>query len=188
MNVQAASLFFALLSLLALAGTGIAIATVLADRVAAPASPAHRWRDDLRRVALPLAAMVMTVTMLGSLYYSEIAGYTPCKLCWLQRICAYPLAVVLVIAAIRRDAGIRPYAITLAAIGMPISIYHSWIQWFPPSSGTSFCTTDAPCTERWVFEFGFVTLPFMALSAFLFTLASMAVLGASRPTRNEESP
>ncbi len=183
MGVQAASLFFAILSVLALTGAVAGTATLLLARAAGPESAAHRWRDDLRPVAMPLAALVMTVTTLGSLYYSEIVGFVPCKLCWLQRICAYPLAVILVVAAIRRDTGIRPYAIALAAIGVPISAYHTWIQWFPPAGGTSFCTADAPCTDRWVLELGFVTLPFMALSAFVFTLAAMAVLGGPRPDR-----
>lgn len=182
MDVQAASLFFAILSLLALGGGVLETGIVVASRASAPSAALRQWRDDLRRLALPLAAVVMTVTTLGSLYYSEIVGYTPCKLCWLQRICAYSLAVILVIAAFRRDTGIRPYAVALAAIGVPISAYHTWIQWFPPATGTAFCTTEAPCTERWVFELGFVTLPFMALAAFLFTLASMAVLGrTARP-------
>jgi disulfide bond formation protein DsbB len=177
MDVQAASLFFAILSLLALGGAVLETGIVVASRASAPAAALRQWRDDLRRLALPLAAVVMTVTTLGSLYYSEIVGYTPCKLCWFQRICAYSLAVILVIAALRRDTAIRPYAVALATIGVPISAYHTWIQWFPPATGTAFCTTEAPCTERWVFELGFVTLPFMALAAFLFTLASMALLG-----------
>ncbi|MCB1262843.1 MAG: hypothetical protein KDB33_20955, partial [Acidimicrobiales bacterium] len=54
---------------------------------------------------------------------------------------------------------------------------HSWIQWFPPAGGTSFCTTDAPCTEKWVDELGFVTLPFMAWTCFAAVLVAMLVLG-----------
>ena len=52
-------------------------------------------------------------------------------------------------------------------------------DWFPPEGGTSFCTLDAPCTERYVWQFGFVSLPFMALSAFVFIATLMA---AAAPT------
>ena len=103
--------------------------------------------------------------MVGSLYYSRIEHYVPCELCWYQRICIYPFAVILGIAAWRRDAGIRVYAIPVLAIGAVIAAYHTWIQAYPPVDGTSFCTADAPCTLRYVWEFGFVSLPFMALSA-----------------------
>ena len=120
---------------------------------------------DLSRAALALAWSIALVTMVGSLYYSRIEHYVPCELCWYQRICIYPFAVILGIAAWRRDAGIRVYAIPVLAIGAVIAAYHTWIQAYPPVDGTSFCTADAPCTLRYVWEFGFVSLPFMALSA-----------------------
>ena len=65
----------------------------------------------------------------GSLYYSEVAHYTPCALCWYQRIAMYPLVLLLGIAAFRRDIGIRLYAIPLAAIGAVISAYHYLLEW-----------------------------------------------------------
>ena len=40
--------------------------------------------------------------MAGSLYFSEVANYVPCRLCWFQRIAMYPLAVILLIAASAR--------------------------------------------------------------------------------------
>lgn len=176
MDTRTASLFFAILCLLALAGTAFGLVLVIGDRLA-PGGALSRLRDDVRPLAMPLAAIVAATTMLGSLYFSEIAGAIPCKLCWLQRICSYPLAVLLPIAAFRRDVGFRLYATVLAGIGIVISTYHSWIQWFPPAGGTSFCTTDAPCTEKWVDELGFVTLPFMAWTCFAAVLVAMLVLG-----------
>jgi hypothetical protein len=58
------------------------------------------WARD---VALPAATAIALVTTLGSLYYSEVAGYPPCTLCWYQRIAIYPQVVVLGVAALRRD-------------------------------------------------------------------------------------
>ena len=127
---------------------------------------------------------VAVVTTLGSLYYSKVQGYVPCELCWYQRICGYPFAVILGIAAWRRDAGVRVYAVPVFAIGAVIAAYHSWIQAFPPADGTSFCTADVPCTTRYVYELGFVSLPFMALSAFV---AMMALLFIARPSPRRSS-
>ena len=181
MDVKTVSLFLAICCLLALAGTVVGLVLLLGSRLA-PDSGLARLREDVRPLAMPLAAVVAATTTLGSLYYSEIAGAIPCKLCWFQRICAYPLGVLLPIAAFRRDVGFRLYAMVLAGVGIVISTYHSWIQWFPPAGGTSFCTTDAPCTEKWVDELGFVTLPFMAWTCFAAVLVAMMVLGRSTPT------
>ena len=39
---------------------------------------------------LLFAFVVVATATLGSLFYSEIAGFEPCKLCWFQRIFMYP--------------------------------------------------------------------------------------------------
>ena len=59
----------------------------------------------------------------------------PCRLCWFQRIAMYPLAVILLVAAIRRDRGVRWYAIPLAALGACVSIYHYLVEWHPQLEG-----------------------------------------------------
>jgi len=175
MSVDTASLFFALLALACLTAVlavlgGFAV-WLIGGRPAALAS----LRVDLGRVAIPLAWIVATVATLGSLYFSEIADFVPCTLCWYQRICMYPLVIVLGVAALRRDRDVRFYAGPLAAVGALVATYHSWIQAYPPDGGTSFCTLDAPCTERYVWEFGFVSLPLMALSGFLFVITMMVL-------------
>jgi disulfide bond formation protein DsbB len=186
MNTETFSLFFALLSLAALAvAAGVA---VLRFAVRGPAGAG--LRRELGPFVLPLAWLIAAVTTAGSLYYSKVVGYVPCELCWYQRIAVYPLVVSLGVALVRRDAaGVRPYVIGPCAIGAVIAAYHSFIQWFPPDSGTSFCTAEAPCTARYVYEFGFVSLPFMALSAFLSILALMAATTwAVAPEEPEPAP
>lgn len=182
MTVQSFSFLFAAFALLCWAAVAVVVVTAIVRRVRGPEAMAE-FRDGLGRVALPLAWLVAAVTMAGSLYYSKVQGYVPCELCWYQRIVLYPFAVILAIAAWRRDSSIRIYAIPVLCIGVVISVYHSWIQWFPPASGTSFCTTDTPCTLKYVDEFGFVTLPFMALSA---AAVIIALLSISRYDDSEE--
>ena len=82
----------------------------------------------------------------------------------------YALVPILGIAAWRRDHGVRIYAATLAGIGAAIAAYHRLIQEFPDLGGTS-CSTGVPCTAAYFTVFGFVTIPYMALSGFLLILA-----------------
>ena len=124
----------------------------------------------------------MLATM-GSLYFSEVAHFDPCKLCWYQRIAMYPLVVLLGIAAVRRDAGIGIYAKALAGIGALISTYHLALEWIP-SLDTGACGTGPSCTVIWFREFGFISLPLLALTAFLLIITLLSVHG---PELEEES-
>lgn len=184
MTVKSMSTFFAVLALACWAGTFAIVVGALVRRFGRPDAFAQ-VREDVGRMALPLAWIVAAVTMGGSLYYSKVQGYVPCELCWYQRICLYPWTVILAIAAWRRDTAVRTYAIPVLCISVVISMYHSWIQAYPPSTGTSFCTTAAPCTTRYVWEFHFVSLPFMALSAAVFMIALLSV--AKQPSEAEAS-
>ena len=171
MSVEKVATFVAVLSLLCAAGSVLTLGLLVA----------RRWwpdtvgplLDGLSDVSLWLAAVVATVCTLGSLYFSEIAGYLPCELCWFQRICVYPLSATLIIGAVRRDRSVWRYVVVPAAVGLVIAIYHTQLQAFPEQ--TSFCPTTVPCTARYVWEFGFVSLPFMALSGFVFILVMMRV-------------
>jgi disulfide bond formation protein DsbB len=172
-NDQTLTTFFALVALLCMVATVlIAIGAVVMATGRAPG-----WlmgmRNDLGRAALRIAPLVAGGATLGSLYYSEVVGYQPCVLCWAQRIFMYSLALVLTVGAIRNDIGVRAYGLVLAIPGAAISIYHSWLQAYPRV--TSFCTVDAPCAERHVWEFGFVSIPLMALAAFGFVIALLLV-------------
>lgn len=186
MSVTSFSLFFGLLAVGCWLGTIAIVVGALIRRFGDPDSFAE-LRFEVGRAAITLAWVIAAVTTFGSLYYSKVQGYVPCELCWYQRICIYPMAVILGIAAWRRDSSIRIYAIPVLAIGVVISTYHSYIQWWPPSSGTSFCSATAPCTLKYVNEFGFVTLPFMALSAAVFMITLlMASQGSSQSIESIE--
>jgi disulfide bond formation protein DsbB len=178
------SRFFAILSLACWTAT---VATLVIWVVA------HRFQNNRLRVfvediahsALWLAWLVALVTTLGSLYYSEVAHFTPCKLCWYQRIAMYPFAIVLLIAALRRDRRIAWYVVPVATIGAGFALYQTQLQAFPHQH-SSFCTLAEPCTIRYVWEFGFVSLPFMALAAFAFVI-TMTLLAARAELDLEET-
>jgi disulfide bond formation protein DsbB len=172
MTNEAFELFFALLALLALGGS---VAVVIARFAGGGAG--RRLLSDLAPLRLAVPALVTSVSMLGSLYFSEVVNYRPCLLCWYQRIAMYSLAIVLVIAAVRRDRGIAPYAMVLAGIGATIAGYH-WLLERWPAIDTGSCSADAPCSVPYFEVFGFVSLAFMAFCAFVTVLAFLAALPA----------
>ena len=71
----------------------------------------------------------------GSLIYSEVIHFEPCRLCWFQRIAMYPMAIVLLVGAIRREFQVKYYALPLTLIGLAISVYHYLMEVFPVTRG-----------------------------------------------------
>ena len=167
---EAFELFFALLALLALASS----AAVLIAHLGGSTS-GKQLLTGLAPLALAVPALVTAVSMIGSLYFSEVVGYRPCLLCWYQRIAMYSLAVVLTVAAVRRDKAIAPYAMTLAGIGTAISAYH-WLLERWPAIDTGSCSADAPCSVPYFEVFGFISLAFMAFCAFVTVLVFLGVV------------
>lgn len=161
--------FLGILALVALAVTVLAVAALVTRRVPA-------WARD---VALPLATAIALVTTLGSLYYSEVAGYPPCILCWYQRIAIYPQVIVLGVATLRRDVTVWRTSVPLALVGAVLSVWHVVIERNPALAGP--CDPSNPCTIKWVEEFGFLTVPAMALVAGLSFIA-LTLLARSADT------
>ena len=125
-------------------------------------------------MALPLIALAAAGATAGSLYFSEHAGYIPCELCWFQRIAMYPLAIIMPLAAWKRDHSALRYSLALSVFGAAVSTYHVQLQLFPDQG--SFCELSNPCTAEWVKAFGWMTIPQMAGLTFVF-IAVMSVAG-----------
>jgi disulfide bond formation protein DsbB len=126
-----------------------------------------------------LAFGVALTATLGSLYYSEIAGFVPCTLCWYQRILMYPLAVITLVGILRRDPGLAAYVLPLSIAGSGVSAYHYLIQ-VGIMGHPAACTVGIPCGLRYVNYLGFVTIPLMALTAFALITGIMALSAWSR--------
>ena len=186
LNVQAFSLFFALLAICAQLFVAGAIVLLAVARFSPSVKDrARRIREYLAPAALSLAWVVAVVAVSGSLFYSEVAGYVPCTLCWYQRIAMYPLALVLGIAALKNDLSVRRYVVPLATAGALISIYHYQLQRFPGQSSFS-CTASSPCSLTYVWKFHYISIPLMALSAFAIIIT--LVLIAGRTGEPDEDP
>ncbi len=181
------SLFFSLLAALADLGIVVGVLMLLAPRLPEGIGrPLLELRALVAPASIWLAWLVAAVATFGSLYFSEAAHFLPCKMCWFQRIGMYPLALILGIAAFRRDLGVRVYAVPLAVLGSIVSSYHYLIEWFPQFESGS-CDPTVPCTLIWFRRLGFMTLPYMALTGFVSIVVLLALPGRPRDDSGQES-
>ena len=151
--------------------------------------------------ALSLAAVVATVCMAGSLYFSEVAHFPPCHLCWLQRYCMYPLVPILWFTVPWRltppSRGTPPIPRGSRRPGPPLRrrpgadrrLHQPPTTWpleRNPEWESSVCDPKNPCTLIWVKRLGYLTIPTMALSGFALIITLLAVSRAGdrkrRPT------
>lgn len=147
---------------------GLFSAYLLHDRVRFFADVMRHVRPYVLHIAffLSLAGMAL------SLFYSGVLGIEPCPLCWWQRIFLYPQVVLFGVALVKRDAHIALYSSILSLLGLGVAIYHHALQVMP--AGSLPCpATGVSCAQRFIFEFGYITFPMMAVSLFAVLLALM---------------
>jgi disulfide bond formation protein DsbB len=139
-----------------------------------------RWTT--RGVTLPLAWLIATTAMAGSLYFSLSAHFIPCDLCWYQRIAMYPLAVTLLGVAVARRRDLVPMLLPLPLVGFGIAIWQHYEELHPARFAHS-CQFGVPCTTKWINEFGFVTIPVLSGTAFaaIFVLMLLAWRAPTEP-------
>ncbi len=143
-------------------------------------APIRQAREKILSTIAPyariLAFLVALTATSGSLFYSEVAHFTPCLLCWWQRIFMYPQVLLIGLGIVKKDKNIADYAMAMSLVGGSISLYHYYIQ----LGGNKLipCSTvgySIDCTQRFSLEFGYITIPMMALSAFVAILLLMHV-------------
>lgn len=144
-------------------------------------APLDALRSALWGYELWGAFVVSALATGGSLFFSDIAGFVPCELCWYQRICMYPLSIITLLAAIRSDYRVARYLLPLPLVGACISIYHVLVENGVVNESNS-CLVSAPggCATKWINEFGYMTIPTLTLTAFvlLTELLALALSGS----------
>ncbi len=131
----------------------------------------------VKKYGLTFAFIVSATATLGSLFYSEVLGYEPCELCWYQRIFMYPLPFISGLALRKKDRSVMPYIILLASIGLTIALYHYLMQvGLLPSLVCDAVGYSTSCSQRFVMEYGYITIPMMSLTAFGLILTSTILL------------
>jgi disulfide bond formation protein DsbB len=125
-------------------------------------------REQKLNDILPYAAWIIAlVATIGSLFFSEVMQLPPCVLCWYQRIAMYPLVAIIGIGIITRDSHLKNYALPVCLIGLAISIYHNLLYYGLIPESITPCTEGISCTSRQIEWLGFITIPLMALTAFV---------------------
>ncbi|MFA7308842.1 MAG: disulfide bond formation protein B [Patescibacteria group bacterium] len=130
-------------------------------RFAGVSIPGKKW---LKFHGPKIAFVIAVSATIGSLIYSNVVGFDPCSLCWWQRIFLYPSVVVLGLGLLSRDRVYAPmYALYLSGFALLIGVYHSYIQYGGTPLGNCGAAT-VTCAQRYVWEFGYITLPLMSLT------------------------
>ncbi len=124
--------------------------------------------------------LVALIATLGSLYFSQIKQYEPCTLCWVQRIFMYPLVVIIFIGIVLKDRNVAYYSAILAAIGCCFSIYHYSLQKITFFASIAPACGRIPCTGQYINWLGFITIPFLAGTAFLIIFISSLIVIKNR--------
>lgn len=113
-----------------------------------------------------LAWLIASVSTLGALFLGEVMGYTPCVLCWYQRIAMFPLVVVLATGLFPFDRRVVRYALPLVVAGWLLAVFHLALiaGWIP--EGIRPCQQGVPCSQAQVVLFGWLNIPLMSVLAF----------------------
>jgi disulfide bond formation protein DsbB len=146
-------------------------------------APLAAIRGFLWGYELWAAFVVTSVATGGSLFFSEIAGFVPCELCWYQRICMYPLSIITLLAAAAQDHRVARYLLPLPLIGACVSVYHLLVEnGVVGESSACFVSAPGGCATKWINEFGYMTIPTLALTGFLLAGALLAFAATGAET------
>ncbi len=171
------------LSVLGVAGQVIAAGLLAVGLLALAGlrAPLRILRELVWGHELWLVFVVAAIATGGSLFLSEVAGFVPCELCWYQRIAMYPLSVITLLAALARDHRVARYLLPLPFVGAGISVYHLLVE-NGVVEQTQGCLVSAPggCATKWIDEFGYMTIPTLALTAFVLAFAFLLLAALER--------
>lgn len=132
--------------------------------------PYNKIIEFIQNYALELAFVQASLATAGSLYMSNILQWTPCRLCWFQRIFMYPLVIILGVSLLFNSRDVKDYVIPLTLVGIPIAAYHFLTQRIEQFQAAGCSITQVSCATEYTFHFGYITIPTMALTAFLVVL------------------
>jgi disulfide bond formation protein DsbB len=168
----------AALAVLGVVGQGLAVLLVLSLLAAREAVRRALWGYELWA-----AFLVAAIATGGSLFFSEVAGFVPCDLCWFQRICMYPLSILTLFAAFHADYRLARYLLPLPVVGACVSIYHLLVENHVVATPAA-CKIGAGCAVKWIDYFGYMTIPTLALTGFVLLIGLLGLAAAGA----EETP
>lgn len=135
--------------------------------------------NKVKKYLLHFSLLVCLTATFGSLYFSEILHFTPCKLCWYQRIFMYPQVFIVLLALLKKDIHIRLYLVVLNGIGLAIAVYHYLLQRLPTNTiGICSVGGEVSCSKNFILLLGYITIPLMSASAFLLNILFLSLMNS----------
>ncbi len=135
----------------------------------------NKFLQFFKKFTFIFGFLIALGAVLVSLFYSEIIGYPACTLCWWQRIFLYPQLILFSLALFRKRFDILEASFVFAILGSLTSVYHIYVEnggtrglacaTIDPSS-----TTQISCAFRYIYEFGYISMPVMALTLSVFII------------------
>lgn len=122
-----------------------------------------------------LLRIIFSGAVILSLIYQYGFGFEPCLLCWYQRIAIFGIAILVWTTDLRQNTLLRKQVLIFSITGLAIALFHNYIDIFP--TGVDVCGATGPsCLIRYVYEFGYITIPMMSattlLAGIIFTLTA----------------
>ena len=145
-------------------------------------APDARHGDATAWTLVFAAWLLASVSTLGALFFGEVMQIPPCVLCWYQRICMFPLVLILPVGLFPFDRKVVRYALPLALIGWLFAVFHVLLGAGVIPESIKPCTQGVPCSEQFVTWFGFVTIPLLAAVAFS-TIIALLIAAHIRGTK-----
>lgn len=108
---------------------------------------------------------IVTLAILGSLFFSEVMKFPPCDLCWVQRVFMYPIFFIILTGFYYQIKETYLFLHSLIGIGWGVSVYHNLI-YYKIIPLIVPCSETSPCTAQQLNFLGFITIPLLSLSAF----------------------
>lgn len=124
----------------------------------------------VNKYILELIFVTSMSALVGSLLYSNVAGFPPCELCWIQRIFMYPQALLSFMAMLWKDKKMVIYLFPMSVLGALVAFYHSLTNWGFGGGILSCTSVGGECSRVYVLEYGYITIPFMAFTTFAYLL------------------
>jgi disulfide bond formation protein DsbB len=178
------------LAFLGVAGQVVAgmLAVIAVLAVVGLGGPLRLLRRAVWGYELWLAFVVAAIATGGSLFFSDIANFPPCELCWYQRICMYPLSLLTLLMALGGSHRAARYLLPLPVVGAGVSVYHLLVENGVVGQSNA-CLISAPggCATKWINEFGYMTIPTLALTGFALGLGFLLLAWVENPDV-EEAP
>lgn len=142
----------------------------------------HSFLKKIYRYSHLILPIVFTGSALGSLIFEFVYGFEPCLLCWYQRIFIFGIAILSLTGDVRKNKFLQKQVFIFSIIGIVIALIHNYIDIFP--SGLDICGAGPSCLKRYIYEFGYITIPMMSLTVLISGLL-ISILAKKQITSGE---